>query len=305
MSFMIGCGFINSRFKRDTSLLGASAYLLDLNPSEQLSISKDEIKGLLTQGELEDTSSNYVYIYLALNYRFFSERSAIWFDNKGSNTGSKLLSYITKSGDSFFAKSKGRYILIDGNTGNMGFQYPYEVANNVSPTIILSASTRTPLEVRDRLTLKFNREDLMNSDINFNLRIIRGDTGLDDYTKVKGSGALFGNTYFVGDVLSRAFTIQKEKSEEERVLGKWDDSLINKKVYIPFANGSPTSLETTIKEENAPSTTSFTSDVFKRERQASLFKREDKLVCLIQTKDFNNDIWRMADTEVRSITITG
>lgn len=305
MSFMIGCGFINSRFKRDTSLLGASAYLLDLKPSELLSISKDEIKGLLTQGELEDTSSNYVYIYLALNYRFFSERSAIWFDNKGSNTGSRLLSYITKSGDSFFAKSKGRYILIDGNTDNMGFQYPYEVANNVSPTIILSASTRTPLEVRDRLTLKFNREDLMNSDINFNLRIIRGGTGLDDYTKVKGSGALFGNTYFVGDVLSRAFTIQKEKSEEERVLGKWDDSLINKKVYISFANGSPTSLETTIKEENAPSATSFTSGVFKRERQASLFKREDNLVCLIQTKDFNSDIWRMVDTEVRTITITG
>lgn len=305
MSFMIGCGFLNPHFKRDTSVSGVGAYLLDLNPSEQLSISKDEIKGLLTQGELEDTSSDYVYIYFALNYRFFSEKSAIWFDDKGSNASSKMLAYITKSGNSFFANCRGRYAVMGGHIGNMAFLYPYEVANNALPTITLIASTRTPLGVRDRLTLKFNKEALINSDTNFNLRFIRGNTRLDDYTKVKGSGALFGNTYFVGDVLSEAFTIQKEKSEEERELGKWDDSLINKKVYISFADGSPTSLETTIKEENTPSTTSTTNGVFKRERQASLFKREDKLVCLIQTKDFNSDIWRMVDTEVRTITITG
>lgn len=305
MSFMIGCGFTKPRFEKDTSISGVSAYLLDLTPSQQIRISKDEIKNLLTPKELEDTYSKYVYIYFALNYRFFSENSTLWWEDVGATTSSKIISHVWKNNDKFYTYNRGKTTLITGNISAMTFQYPYEVANGVLPTMILDASLYTPLGIRDRLVFKLNRETLLDTNTNFNLIFRRGNNGLDNYTEAKGNGALFGNAYFVGEVLSKAFTVLAGNRDKEVVLGKWDDSLINKKASITFIGRSPTLLETFIKEEQAPSTALYEDSSLKRTREATLFKKEDKFVCLMKTNVTRGTSYSTEDTEVMEIRIIG
>ena len=310
---MIGCGFTALRFEEDTNMQGVSAYLLDAAPSQRVVISKKEIKELLTHNELADPNAKYVPIYFALNYRFFSEGSLLFMANeKETNIYVKPVFNVFKNPNDkkFYVMgnnvNSNTSVLVENQRGTMTFRYPEVVAQGASPTMILEALLDTPLGIRDRLTFKFSREVLMDESKDFKLTFIRGSLGRDNYEYLKGRGALFKNTYFVGEVLGSNFTIPKEKSNEEKILVEWDDSLIGKQVRITF-NGLYAEISSAIiKVEKTTYSSSFTynGETFKTE--VSLFKSKYNLVCIMKsTHSKQSPLPIQEDTEVREIKIIG